>query len=934
VLPALKSHTEIARHIREYLGDESAGLSAGARRVLNWAPRVAALSGPMADLAVRRMARAFILAEQPEAALNKLRAMREHSIAFTVDLLGETAVSEREAEAYAGRYLELIEVLADAAASWPRSEQLDSDDRGALPAVNVSVKISALYSQIKPEAQADSIGRLGERLRPLLRRAKERNVFINFDMEMHSLKDLTLRLFTTLLSEEEFNGYPHAGIALQAYLRDTPDDLERLLAWARERRTRVTVRLVKGAYWDTEAIIARQRRWPVPVYEQKHETDAAYERCARQLLESSEVIDCAFATHNVRTIAACIAEAERLGIPSRRIEFQMLYGMAEPIREALSGMGYRVREYCPLGETLSGMAYLVRRLLENTSNEGFLRARFNEQESPQVLLRDPATLGGIILVEPETGFRNEPHADFSKATLREQMANALREVRGRLGALHPLLIGESDVRTGRELVSRNPAGPDEVVGRLEIADHAEVDLTIDAALAAFADWSKAPVETRAGTIDRAADLLSQRRFELAALEVCETGKTWREADADVCEAIDFCRYYAGEMRRLACGELHVPGEEIRHDYIARGIAAVIAPWNFPLAILCGMTTAALVTGNTVIMKPSSQSAVIAAAFARILREAGIPAGAINCLAGSGSEIGAALVEHPDVAVIAFTGSREVGLWIWETAGRTRPGQRQLKKVVCEMGGKNAMIVDDDADLDEAVPAIVASAFGYQGQKCSALSRLIVLPRIRERLIRRVIDATDSLRMGNPADPAVSVGPLIDKAAFDRVRAVIEAGKQVARLAFEARVTEDTGWFVGPAIFTEVAPGSQLAQEEIFGPVLSVLEAANLDEALHIANGTPYALTGGFFSRSPSRIERVKSQFRVGNLYINRGMTGALVARHPFGGFGMSGGGTKAGGPDYLLNFLFPKVIAENVIRRGSAPHQVKSDESLGKNEIS
>ena len=283
------------------------------------------------------------------------------------------------------------------------------------------------------------------------------------------------------------------------------------------------------------------------------------------------------------------------------------------------------------------------------------------------------------------------------------------------------------------------------------------------------------VETRARILERTADLLSQRRFELAALEVFETGKTWREADADVCEAIDFCRYYAGEMCRLACGKLHVPGEEICHDYIARGVAVVIAPWNFPLAILCGMTTAALVAGNAVIMKPSGQSAVIAAVFGRILREAGVPPGAINCLPGSGSEIGSALVEHPEVAIIAFTGSREVGIGIWEAAGRTRPGQAQLKKVVCEMGGKNAVIVDDDADLDEAVPGIVASAFGYQGQKCSALSRLIVLPRVRERLIRRVIEATESLRMGDPADPAVSVGPLIDQAAHDRVREIIEAG---------------------------------------------------------------------------------------------------------------------------------------------------------------
>jgi RHH-type proline utilization regulon transcriptional repressor/proline dehydrogenase/delta 1-pyrroline-5-carboxylate dehydrogenase len=567
------------------------------------------------------------------------------------------------------------------------------------------------------------------------------------------------------------------------------------------------------------------------------------------------------------------------------------------------------------------MAYLVRRLLENTSNEGFLRAKFSENVAPRTLLRDPATVPPDVRDEPDTGFKNEPHADFSRAELRDQMMNALRKVRAGLGGLHLLLAGESEVRSGMEIISRNPARPGEVVGRVEAAGRGEVDVAVTAAATAFESWCDVPVEARAHILDQAASLLSQRRFELAALEVFETGKTWREADADVCEAIDFCRYYAGEMCRLACAKLHVPGEEICHGYIARGIAAVIAPWNFPLAILCGMTTAALAAGNSVIMKPSGQSAVIAAVFGRILREAGVPPGAINCLPGSGSEIGSALVEHPEVAIVAFTGSREVGIGIWEATGRTHPGQAQLKKVVCEMGGKNAVIVDDDADLDEAVPGIVASAFGYQGQKCSALSRLIVLPRVRERLIQRVIEATESLRMGDPADPAVAIGPLIDQAAHDRVRGVIDAGRQEAKLAFAAPVTERTGWFVGPTIFTGVAPDSRLAQEEIFGPVLAIIDAADLDEALRIANGTPYALTGGFYSRSPRRIEHVKSAFRVGNLYINRGITGALVARHPFGGFGMSGGGTKAGGPDYLLNFLFPKVVAENVIRRGSAPQQ-------------
>ena len=421
---------------------------------------------------------------------------------------------------------------------------------------------------------------------------------------------------------------------------------------------------------------------------------------------------------------------------------------------------------------------------------------------------------------------------------------------------------------------------------------------------------------RAAILERAAELICEARFEIAALEVFEVGKTWDEAGGDVAEAIDFCRFYASEMRRIASVVYPVPGELNIHHYTARGIAVIIAPWNFPLAILCGMTAAALVAGNCAIMKPSEQSAVVGARLARLFREAGVPPGAIQLLSGPGSVVGAYLVEHPDVAVIAFTGSKEVGLKIWEAAGRTKPGQLQLKKVVCEMGGKNAIIVDTDADLDETVPAILASAFGYQGQKCSAASRLIVLGPVYDRLLERLVDAASSLRIGPPEDPANSVGPVIDSTAFERIRAFIEAAKSYAVLAFSAPVEPGDGYFVGPAIFRDVPPDSPLAQEEIFGPVLAVIRARDLDEALKIANGTEFALTGGFFSRSPRNIERVKRDFDVGNLYINRGITGALVARHPFGGGQMSGGGTKAGGRDYLLNFLLPRVVTENLIRRG------------------
>jgi RHH-type proline utilization regulon transcriptional repressor/proline dehydrogenase/delta 1-pyrroline-5-carboxylate dehydrogenase len=430
------------------------------------------------------------------------------------------------------------------------------------------------------------------------------------------------------------------------------------------------------------------------------------------------------------------------------------------------------------------------------------------------------------------------------------------------------------------------------------------------------------VEERAAFLRRVAEQFRKRRFELSAWICLETGKPWRESDADVAEAIDFCMYYAHEMQKLGTPQHHdVPGEDNRYFYEPRGVAVVIAPWNFPLAILTGMATAALVAGNTVILKPAEQSSVVGAKLMECLQAAGLPAGVANYLPGIGEEIGPTLINHPDVALIAFTGSVKVGLMINEQASRTPGGQNFVKKVIAEMGGKNAVIVDEDADLDEAVKGVVDSAFGYSGQKCSAGSRAIVLDGIYDQFLNRLVEATKSLNVC-PADEAgCAVGPVIDADARDRILKAIETGKKEARLAHQTDIgaLAEQGYFVGPTIFADVPETASLAQEEIFGPVLSVIRAKDLDDALRIANGVKYALTGGCYSRSPTNLEKVKRRFRVGNLYINRKCTGALVDRQPFGGFKLSGIGSKAGGPDYLLQFMLPRTVTENQMRRGFAP---------------
>ncbi|HEX5443071.1 MAG TPA: L-glutamate gamma-semialdehyde dehydrogenase, partial [Pirellulales bacterium] len=700
--------------------------------------------------------------------------------------------------------------------------------------------------------------------------------------------------------------------------------------------------------------------WPIPVYQQKWQSDANFEHLSRYLMRQHDVLRPALGSHNIRSLAHGIAAARHLGLASTAYELQMLYGMGDPEKQALVDLGCRMRIYMPYGELIPGMAYLVRRLLENTSNDSFLRASFTESVSPETLLMNPldrryddqapsarpSPHAGVAAGEPaaEGGtaalgcgatsstaavggdsppFRNEPIADFARAENRQAMHEALEQVRGHLGRYDPLWIDGQAVESGERLESHDPSRHDRLVGAAASASAEHAQQAVAAAKRALPGWNALGVEARCEFLLRAAAEMRRRRFELAAWEVFECGKGWREADADVCEAIDFCEFYARQARALLSPQgVDVPGEENRFVYLPRGVTVVIAPWNFPLAILTGMTTAALVTGNTVVMKPAEQSPIIAARLMEIFQSLDLPPGVLNFLPGKGETAGAALVEHPDTAVIAFTGSRAVGLAINQRAAEvSAAGIGHVKRVIAEMGGKNAIVIDDDADLDEAVLAVVKSAFGYQGQKCSACSRAIVLDRVYDVFLQRLVEAARSLELGPADDPATSVGPVIDAEAFDRVRKYIELGRREGReaLAVDAGPLAEEGFFIGPHVFANVSPGSRLAQEEVFGPVLAVIRVKDLDEAFRVFNSTQYALTGGIFSRSPATLERARRELLVGNLYLNRGITGALVGRQPFGGFKMSGIGSKAGGHDYLLQFLIPRTITENTMRRGFAP---------------
>ncbi|MCC7173930.1 MAG: L-glutamate gamma-semialdehyde dehydrogenase [Bryobacterales bacterium] len=514
-------------------------------------------------------------------------------------------------------------------------------------------------------------------------------------------------------------------------------------------------------------------------------------------------------------------------------------------------------------------------------------------------------------VGPLSAFRNEPYADFSVASNRAAMEEALGRVRNQFGQEYDLMLGGRRRRLEEKLHSRNPSRSSETVGVHQMAGAAEAAQAVEDAADFFAEWSRTPPEERCRALLRTADLIRRRKMEFDAWLVYEAGKTWIEAEADVSEAIDFCEYYAREMLRLAGPHpmLSLPGEQDELEYIPLGVGVVIAPWNFPLAILLGMTTATLVTGNTAVIKPSSDTPTIAARLAEVLLEAGFPPRSFSLITGSGGRVGDALVEHPKTRFIAFTGSRDVGLRINELAARPRPGQIWIKRVIAEMGGKDAIIVDREADLDQAVTGVLISAYGYQGQKCSACSRTIVDQEVYDEFLARLIPKVEALRVGPSDDPGNYMGPIINEKALRTIRDYIEIGKKEGRIVAGEGPAPDGGHFIRPVILADVGPRARVFQEEIFGPVLAVTKARDFQHALELANDTEYGLTGAVYTTNAAKIAQARREFFVGNLYFNRKCTGAMVGAHPFGGFNMSGTDSKAGGPDYLLQFVQAKSIA-------------------------
>ncbi|MDJ0773878.1 MAG: proline dehydrogenase family protein, partial [Mastigocoleus sp. MO_167.B18] len=708
-LPALQSKPEIARHLQEYLSDESVELPSALKGMLNFASPESPpgqITATTVSKAVETLAQKYISGENIKQALKTIERLRKDKMAFTVDLLGEAVITEIEAQAYLESYLKLMEQLAEAAKSWKTVTLIDEANGEQLPKVQVSVKLTAFYSQFDPLDEQGSEEQVTSRIRTLLNRAQELGVAVHFDMEQYIYKDITFKILKKLLMEDEFRQRTDIGMTVQAYLHDSKEDAQDLINWAKERGYPINIRLVKGAYWDQETIKATQKHWDIPVYNDKAATDINFEFITQLLLENHQYVYAAIGSHNIRSLSRAIAIAESLNVPPRSFEMQVLYGMGDKIAATLADKGYRTRVYCPYGKLLPGMAYLIRRLLENTANSSFLRQNM-EDRPPEELLAPPVPKqkgeiresngkanenGNSSVAAPITGgFPGAADTDYAKEEARNIAQNAITTVRQQLGKTYlPLINGES-VNTENFVNSLNPSNYNEVVGKIGLISVDQAETAIQAAKKAFPGWRKTPVKERAGILRKAADLMEQRRAELAAWVVFEVGKALKEADAEVSEAIDFCRYYADEMERLDRGyNYDISGETNRCVYQPRGIAVVISPWNYPIAIATGMTVAALVTGNCTLLKPAETSSVIAAKIAEVLVEAGIPQGVFQYVPGKGSIVGSYLVNHPETHIIAFTGSQEVGCRIYADAAILRSGQKHLKRVIAEMGGKNAV----------------------------------------------------------------------------------------------------------------------------------------------------------------------------------------------------------------------------------------------------
>lgn len=940
-LPSLKTDQQIARHLHEYIEARRAPVPLPAR----WALRQARSGGPLAELigfgarlGARAMAGRFITGHDQATVLQTLERLRREGMAFTLDVLGESTTSDARADAYASVYLDCLEKLAPEIARWPGVALLDDTDFGPQPRLNISVKLTGLDPHFDAIAPRASMDRVTARLRPLLRRARERGAFVNIDIESFKHRLLTLDLFESLMSEAEFRDFADVGIVVQAYLKQGEEDLARLLEWGRRRGTRFAIRLVKGAYWDSEVAAAVRNHSTPPVWTRKWESDACYERMAKTMLQHRDLIRPCFASHNVRTIAAVMAWAEHLGVPASGYEAQMLYGMGDPLKVAVARMGRCVRVYSPYGDMLPGMAYLIRRLLENTSNDSFLKQGFAERSMYSRRLADPAAarpasspLSKLRYCDPASDplepvhvFRHCPKLSFAVEENRSRFAEAIAHAAAAKPEDCPVIAAGRvlDAREKRDCV--NPARTDQVRAHVHCASIAEADVAAAALARGFEFWKSTDVGDRCGRVQRAAELLAQRRFAVAAELVLSAGMTWREADAEVAEAADYMRFHAEKMllRAHRPRRRGVPGEDNAQQPAPRGVCAVFTDGGSPLGSLAAAVSAALVCGNPVLVVPPVQTAPLAAMLMKLLTEAGVPAGTTGLLPILDDSVALHLARHSDVRLVVCQGSNSGCSTLRAAAAEARPGQRHARGFIGQGCAGGVIIVDDDADVDAALSGVLQSALTFAGQRRDGASHVIVVGELLKSFTPRLSEAVRSWIVGDPSDPATQVGPVMTSQACAELTAWIDRAEKAGRLRCRhSAPAGGVGHFVDLAVVEGNAESFVADLDGVKGPVLVLYGADDFEGAVALAHRAAPLHVVGVFSRSPSHVEQASHELDADAIFINRPTVGGEVDRHPAGDSRHGASSRAMGSGDFLAEFSRPRTLSEYTLRHGFSPQQ-------------
>lgn len=862
--------------------------------------------------AMEYLARHFVLAEQIDTALD--RAAAQPGYRYSFDMLGEAALTSADTERYFLAYSQAIATLASAAGT----------DLFANP--GISIKLSALYPRYEALQAGRAIPAIGEKLLPLVKQARTANISVTLDAEEAERLQMSLTIFAELAQHPALASWHGLGLAVQAYQKRAVAVIDWLAELANRRQRVIPLRLVKGAYWDTEIKRAQENGWPdYPVFTRKAATDVSYLACAKAILSRPEAFYPQFATHNAHSVAAIC----RLGQDHPGFEFQRLHGMGQPLYDHLleTHPQFNCRVYAPVGGYRDLLPYLVRRLLENGANTSFIHQAENPAFSPETLCRDPvlalqdAEPAPIAL--PEDLFapqrKNSQGLNLTDLELLQQWQADLAEFGGKTWQAAPLVSGQA--YAGDTITVFSPFDRSAVVGQAACSPPQAIELALQRATQAFAGWRLCPVQTRANYLMQAAELLEQQRLELAALCVHEGGRTLIDALAEIREAVDLCRYYAAGAIELFGQAQQLPGptgEENSLYQYGRGVFVCISPWNFPIAIFVGQIAAALAAGNTVIAKPALQTSLTGMACVRLLHRAGVPNDVLHFLPGEGAALGKQLLSDKRVAGVAFTGSgataRAINLQLAQRDGA-------IAALIAETGGQNVMLADSSAHAEQLVSDVLKSAFNSAGQRCSACRVLFLPEETADAVIERLIGAMQWLRLGSPLDLSTDVGPVIDQAALDKLNAHIAYLKSNAKLLYQVPIPAglEKGHYFPPTL-AEIASLSQLEQE-VFGPILHVARYADSDlsSVIDAVNASGYGLTLGMHSRIEATLQSVRQQARVGNVYCNRNMIGAVVGAQPFGGMGLSGTGPKAGGPHYLLRFAVEQTVTSNLTAIGGNP---------------